>query len=815
MRWQDIHLGAWLGKQLDVPQGSPWRLWFLRLWLRPATAPKQDVADLLTLVSVGSQRLFHTLRWIWRTLLMPLFLLLIWPVRLIIQGLERVAERIDTRLVAHWADRLLLPMLAIPGLRWLILVVCTIFCVSVVTTPFNWLAQLLFLSLCWSCSLVLRRLPGRYASLALAAISLIAMARYAWWRLTQTVAFDSPVAMVLGVGLLVAEAYTWLVVVLAFIQTAWPLQRPPVALSSDLATWPTVDVFIPTYNEPLSVVRPTTLAAMAMDWPKEKLRIYILDDGRRDEFREFAESMGVGYIIRPDNKHAKAGNLNHALKMTDGELVAIFDCDHMPTRSFLKTSVGWFQRDPQCAMLQTPHHFFSPDPFERNLGTFRRIPNEGELFYGLIQDGNDLWNATFFCGSCAVIRRGPLMQVGGIAVETVTEDAHTALKLHRLGYTTAYINQPLAAGLATESLSAHVGQRIRWARGMAQILRVDSPLLGRGLTLWQRICYLSAMMGFFFGLPKLVFFTAPMVYLFFGIQIIGGDAALLMLYALPYILQSNIANAHIQSEHRHTFWGEVYEAVLVWYVAVPTMVALINPKLGKFNVTAKGGLVENPYFDWSISRPYVVLVLLNIAAFVVGLVRLMWLNPDETVMVLMNLMWTVYTLLVLGAAIGVASESKQVRRTHRVSTRLPAVVYLESGQVLKATCVDFSMTGLGLNVEALPPMQTGEFLQVSLWAGEDEQNFPMRVVSNRGESLALQFDPLSREQEIQLVQCTFARPNAWKDWNQTQARDSALQGFKEVSAIGWQGYQKLWRSLFVDVQKRLRPSSVPSESLRS
>lgn len=248
MRWQDIHLGAWLGKQLDVPQGSPWRLWFLRLWLRPATAPKQDVADLLTLVSVGSQRLFHTLRWIWRTLLMPLFLLLIWPVRLIIQGLERVAERIDTRLVAHWADRLLLPMLAIPGLRWLILVVCTIFCVSVVTTPFNWLAQLLFLSLCWSCSLVLRRLPGRYASLALAAISLIAMARYAWWRLTQTVAFDSPIAMVLGVGLLVAEAYTWLVVVLAFIQTAWPLQRQPAALSPDPATWPTVDVFIPTYN---------------------------------------------------------------------------------------------------------------------------------------------------------------------------------------------------------------------------------------------------------------------------------------------------------------------------------------------------------------------------------------------------------------------------------------------------------------------------------------------------------------------------------------------------------------------------------------
>jgi len=183
--------------------------------------------------------------------------------------------------------------------------------------------------------------------------------------------------------------------------------------------------------------------------------------------------VGVHYITRPDNRHAKAGNLNHALQQTDGELVAIFDCDHVPTRAFLKTSVGWFQRDPRCAMLQTPHHFFSPDPFERNLGTLRRIPNEGALFYGLVQDGNDFWNATFFCGSCAIIRRAPLMEIGGIAVETVTEDAHTALKLHRRGYTTAYINEAQAAGLATESLSAHVSQRsvcagpVAWHRSSA------------------------------------------------------------------------------------------------------------------------------------------------------------------------------------------------------------------------------------------------------------------------------------------------------------------------------------------------------------
>ena len=63
----------------------------------------------------------------------------------------------------------------------------------------------------------------------------------------------------------------------------------------------------------------------------------------------------------------------------------------------------------------------------------------------------------------------------GIAEETVTEDAHTALKMHRRGWRSGYLDIPQAAGLATESLSAHVGQRIRWARGMTQIFRTCSP----------------------------------------------------------------------------------------------------------------------------------------------------------------------------------------------------------------------------------------------------------------------------------------------------------------------------------------------------
>ena len=470
-------------------------------------------------------------------------------------------------------------------------------------------------------------------------------------------------------------------------------------------------------------------------------------------------------------------------------------------------------------MLQTPHHFFSPDPFERNLGTFRRVPNEGALFYGLIQDGNDFWNATFFCGSCAVIRREPLMEVGGIAVETVTEDAHTALKLHRRGYTTAYINEAQAAGLATESLSAHVGQRIRWARGMAQIFRTDNPLLGKGLTLWQRICYSNAMLHFFFGLPRLVFLTAPMAYLFFHIYIIHAHAFLLALYVLPYIVQAGVANAHVQGKYRHTFWAEVYETVLAWYVALPTTLAIINPKLGKFNVTAKGGLVERSYFDWTTSLPYTILMVLNIAAFGVGLVRLFWWNTDETSTVVMNLIWTAYSLFMLGAAVGVAAESRQVRKMHRVAATLPATLYLPDGRALHATCTDYSLSGLGLKLEQLDLAQwqslpVGSEVHVGLWWDDCEHAFPAKVMLDPGQgTLGVEFENLSKEQQIALVQCTFARPDSWTHWNDNQEPDRPLLGLQEITHLGAQGYHTIWTALKNQLRDRFvknRPASVPT-----
>ena len=671
-----------------------------------------------------------------------------------------------------------------------------------ITTPLSEGEQLGFSLLAFAAALFFRAVPGRFVTQALIVLSVIASTRYLYWRLTETISFESWLSGFFGTGLFLAELYAWIVLVLGFFQTAWPLERKPSPLDADTETWPTVDILIPTYNEPLKVVKTTVYAAMAIDWPRHKINVCLLDDGQREEFKAFAEEAGVRYLTRSSRKHAKAGNLNAALKVTSGEYVAIFDCDHIPTRTFLQIAMGWFKRDPKLAMLQTPHHFFSPDPFEKNLGTFKKVPNEGELFYGLVQDGNDLWNATFFCGSCAVLKRSVLNEIGGIAVETVTEDAHTALKMHRLGYSTAYLAVPQAAGFATESLGAHVGQRIRWARGMAQIFRIDNPLFGRGLKLAQRLCYANAMLHFFYGLPRLVFLTAPLAFLLFGSNVIQASAITIALYALPHLLHANLTNSRMQGEFRHSFWAEVYESVLAWYILRPTLVAFINPKYGKFNVTAKGGLNDKEYFDWDISKPYIILMLLSIAGFVIGVIKLFWAQDSDVDTLILNLIWTAYNLMMLGASIAVANEARQVRLSHRVQMRLQAALRTTSGRSFMCTTSDYSDGGVGITLPSAVDVKVGDLVKLALKRGMDEYEFDAKVTMNRGLRLGLQFEPMSTQQSIDFVQCTFARADSWVVWGDKRKPDKPLSSFREVAVMGLSGFKVLATLLFADVKRR-------------
>lgn len=258
------------------------------------------------------------------------------------QWLEKLPEQMNAR-TGHLDKQKELAHLN-PKLRRAILGGAT-FCSLVlalmcITQPFNPLSQFIFLMLLWGVALLVRRIPGRFSALMLIVLSLTVSCRYIWWRYTSTLNWNDPVSLVCGIILLFAETYAWVVLVLGYFQVVWPLNRQPVPLPEDMDLWPTVDIFVPTYNEDLNVVKNTIYASQGIDWPKDKLNIWILDDGGREAFRQFAKDVGVHYIARTSHEHAKAGNINNALKYAKGEFVSIFDCDHVPTRSFLQMTMG-------------------------------------------------------------------------------------------------------------------------------------------------------------------------------------------------------------------------------------------------------------------------------------------------------------------------------------------------------------------------------------------------------------------------------------------------------------------------------------------
>ena len=679
------------------------------------------------------------------------------------------------------------PWVAVPLLVLLLLCVASI--------SMTWQQQAVFGALMVATALVVSRIQsGRAGTLVMVIFSMCATTRYATWRIGsleryftspwQTVDAWNALFMIL---LIVAEMYSFLILYLGYMQTIAPLRRPPVSLPANIDEWPTVDVMIPTYNEPMNVVCYTVLAAKQIDWPADKLNIFLLDDGGRAEFRDFAKEAGVEYIARPEHSHAKAGNINYALERSTADLVAIFDCDHVPTRSFLQVTAGWFLRDSKLGMLQTPHHFYSPDPFERNLGNFREVPNEGELFYGIIQDTNDLWNATFFCGSCAVLRRDAIDQVGGIAHETVTEDAHTSLRMQKLGWNTAYINLTQAGGLATETLADHVKQRVRWARGMAQILRIDNPLFGGRLKLHQRLCYFNAMLHFLYALPRLIFLTAPILYLVFGRLNIPGYWLTILVFAIPHLLLSTVTNSRIQGKKRYSFWNEIYETVLSPYILLPTLFALVSPKFGKFNVTAKGQNQEEGSFDSKLARPFIALLALNGLGLVMAVPRYLYWDHAHPGTIAMNCFWTLFNMVVLGVTLSICWEPRQRREAVRVAATIPIAIS-SHGLMRDGLLEDLSVGGASAKLDG--PWKPGDPVKVYFPTEDPGSMFSARIVSSAQGRVRLAFEITSVEHQEAITGILFSGADRWLTWNDARGSDSILSSLLAVIAASATGFHK-------------------------
>ncbi|HKM53007.1 MAG TPA: glycosyltransferase, partial [Isosphaeraceae bacterium] len=493
---------------------------------------------------------------------------------------------------------------------------------------------------------------------------------------------------------------------------------------------PRVDVFLCTYNEGIEVLEGPIIAAKGMDYPN--FTLWVLDDGRRSWLRDFCEAQGVRYMTRPDNRHAKAGNINHALFKTNAELFAVLDADFVPRKDFLMRTVGFFD-DPTIGIVQTPHHFINADIYEMNLGLGDQSPNEQRLFFDTIQPSRDAWDCAFCCGSASVQRRSALMAIGGVPTDSVTEDIFSTLILLRRGYVTRFLNEPLAFGLSPESVAGMFVQRQRWCRGGLQLMFLRDGVLGPGLTWIQRLLFLP--IDWLVQTPiRLFAVLVPIVFLWTGLAPIEhADLPDIINYQLPLLI-ALMGPMTWLSGGRYLPLLSTGFSLLLSFRLVPTIVStLIKPFGVPFRVTPKGKGAgqgaDNFARGCALSLLFVTMLGLLINAIPETQVIA---NPEHRAAA------CVFSILNAGAlvlAILAGRDQERRRTAERYQALASIICETDDGTMVSAKLQDVSVGGAGIEWPEAQSIPRTVKLKLP-----KNRTIRADVVRREGNKLGLRFD---------------------------------------------------------------------------
>lgn len=475
----------------------------------------------------------------------------------------------------------------------------------------------------------------------------------------------------------------------------------------DVSSLPKVDVFIPTYNEPEEVLRRTIIGARSLLWPREKLRVVLLDDGRRDEIRSLCRRLGVEYMTRPDNRGAKAGNLNAALARTDGEFFVVFDADFVPLNNFLLRTMGVMLSDERIGIVQTPHDFFNADPMRFNLGLSRAVSDEQKFFFHAIQPCRDAWDSAMCCGSNSVTRRSALAMIGDrLPTDSITEDMLLTLVLLRHGYVTRYLDESLAYGLAPENPLAMFVQRERWMRGAMQIVRLSAGPLGPGLSLMKRAIFFPT---YWITTPIVTMMTilAPILFLWANIKPIANVSASLILRRQFPVLACGIMAMRLASRgYFHPVVMAVYNLILVFRMVPAVFMALVFPR-GSFRVTPKGSAARLSEGD----RTTALFGLATTAGMVFGLLRNAiprWRVVDLDGLVPVVIFWAIVVGTLMSLVVIASLQRPMLRQEERFVPVDPVTVSVTVPGDCSMTAFvrDLSLSGVGVLIDR--PVNEGQ-----------------------------------------------------------------------------------------------------------
>jgi cellulose synthase (UDP-forming) len=578
--------------------------------------------------------------------------------------------------------------------------------------------------------------------------------RYALWRSTDTLpdpthGFASVWSYVFYAFEMVSVVYTLAtIVVMVRRRDSRPYADAGEARLREAGNnVPAVDAFIATYNEDLQILEKTIVSAKAIDYPH--VNVWVLDDTRRDWLRDYCARMGVHYARRPDNRHAKAGNMNNGLRLsaqvTNAPYILVLDADFAPQKNILYRVLGLFS-EKKVALVQTPQFYYNADPIQHNLGTTDSWVDEQRVFFDVFQPSRDAWDSAFCVGTSFVVSREAITAAGGFPTDSVCEDIHTTYVLLKNGHITRWLNERLSIGLSAEGLIEYINQRARWCLGTMQVaLLKNGPLRGKGYNLIDRLHYLHGMLHWI-GKPfLLLMLIAPVLYWYFGIAAFYTTPEQFMFYGVPALIGFWFYGPWITDRKTLPIFTEVTQLVAAYAVTRTMISACIRPFGRPFKVTAKGLDRSKVVVHWKLAGFFIALMLCLIAGAV---------NTVTTAQmsggIIFNLAWTLIALVLDLAAIAACVDLPRPRQEERFPfTR--ATHWRQGHHVRHSQFIDISLGGAALRGGPAMPA-VGQMLDVSVpevgWV-------PARVTRLAKHRLCVQFEPdeATRHRLIKLIFC--------------------------------------------------------------
>ncbi len=629
--------------------------------------------------------------------------------------------------------------------------------------------------------------PRPWSRFVVVGILLALTFRYLLWRSLSTLNMSTPLNGVFSIALFFLEMImlTNTTIQLFLMLKVRDRRREADWLAMDVLEGrftPSVDIMVPTYNEPLFILRRTIIGCQALDYPYKT--VYLLDDTHRPEVEALADELGCAYIARSDNTYAKAGNLNNALRQTQGDLIVVFDADFVPTTNFLTRTVGFFQ-DPQVALIQTPQSFYNPDPIAFNLGLEDILTPEEEVFYRQIQMIRDGAGSVICAGTSFVVRRSALESTGGFFTDSLSEDYFTGIRLSAQGYRLVYLNEKLSAGLAAENIAAHALQRIRWARGTLQAFFINAnPLTIRGLNLVQRLAHLEGLLNWFTNISRVGFLLMPLAYSFLGVIPFRATAAEFLYFFLPYYLVHLSVFSWLNYRSRSALLSDIYPLVLCIPLAITVVQAMLSPFAKGFKVTPKGTASDRYSFNWRLAWPLLVLFVLTAISLWVNVGMCMingaWAEnipsdvAGQSKGIGLGWIWSSYNLIMLGIALLILLDVPRPSPYQWFDLRRMIKLRLmtETGTsdlVFWGVTTMISEIGaeIALTQADFPQILDGETIPVRLEVLENQLFLQGKAIQTglAGDfpTVRVMFEHLDLIQQRQLTEMLFCRPGQWKN----------------------------------------------------